>query len=223
MVADVDLNRKVFQGYELQSVPQVAHFAPEAAPGAGAGWPQADMMPVTKLFTAEDIAQFVGDKTGFRYTIYRSQFAARMALLALLLFLVGALRTAITNVALVLRVVRSPTLWLVVSLLVYTFSISGAIFDIIRSPPPFVISAQTRKPVYFSPQPNSQYVVEGFIVGILNLTTAFCGMVVVAIAPRIKARALRQTVTLAAAALFGLLFALSVTIYTWKNRWYMAR
>ena len=47
--------------------------------------------------------------------------------------------TAVVFVAALLRTIRNKYLWLAVSLLVYTFGISGGVYDIIRNPAPFMM------------------------------------------------------------------------------------
>lgn len=50
-----------------------------------------------------------------------------------------------------LRVIRNKYLWLATSLLVYTFGISGGVYDIIRNPAPFMIK-QDASIIWFHPQ-----------------------------------------------------------------------
>lgn len=47
--------------------------------------------------------------------------------------------TAVVFAAALLRTIRNKYLWLAVSLLVYTFGISGGVYDIIRNPAPFMM------------------------------------------------------------------------------------
>ncbi|CAN0111577.1 unnamed protein product, partial [Ectocarpus sp. 12 AP-2014] len=51
----------------------------------------------------------------------------------------------------VLRVIRNKYLWLATSLLVYTFGISGGVYDIIRNPAPFMVK-QDGFIMWFHPQ-----------------------------------------------------------------------
>ena len=51
----------------------------------------------------------------------------------------------------ILRAIRNKYLWLAVSLLVYTFGISGGVYDIIRHPAPFMMK-QDGTLMWFHPQ-----------------------------------------------------------------------
>ncbi|CAN0484222.1 unnamed protein product, partial [Hapterophycus canaliculatus] len=50
-----------------------------------------------------------------------------------------------------LRAVRNKYLWLTISLMVYTFGISGGVYDIIRNPAPFMLK-QDGSIMWFHPQ-----------------------------------------------------------------------
>lgn len=50
-----------------------------------------------------------------------------------------------------LRTIRNKYLWLAVSLMVYTFGISGGVYDIIRNPAPFMMN-QDGSFMWFHPQ-----------------------------------------------------------------------
>jgi hypothetical protein len=60
-------------------------------------------------------------------------------------------------------------LWIVICLGVYTCAISGLIFDIIRNPPTYYANPNNGQVMFFYPQSGSQFVVEGFIIGFLNV------------------------------------------------------
>lgn len=50
-----------------------------------------------------------------------------------------------------IRTVRNKYLWLTISLMVYTFGISGGVYDIIRNPAMFTLK-QDGTPLWFHPQ-----------------------------------------------------------------------
>ena len=85
-----------------------------------------------------------------------------------------------------LPLVRSKTLWAISSAGVYTCAISGLIFDIIRSPPMYYANPQNGQIMFFYPQSGNQFVVEGFVIGFLNLGCAVSLIFLGVIAPKFK-------------------------------------
>lgn len=79
-----------------------------------------------------------------------------------------------------LRTVRNKHLWLMVSLMVYTFAISGGVYDIIRNPQAFVYR-QDRSIVWFHPQAcivNCSVVYHGVVQCIvLYCSVQYCSVV----------------------------------------------
>ncbi|CAN0032325.1 unnamed protein product [Discosporangium mesarthrocarpum] len=119
------------------------------------------------------------------------------------------------------RLVRSRKLWMVVSMLIYVFSVSGGVYDIIRNPPIYSYHPQGGGGVrWFHPAPNVQFVAEGFITGIMNLITGMAGVILIQAAPNLKDPKARSTMAMTASVVFVYLFYQVMSLYRTKNRWY---
>jgi hypothetical protein len=70
-------------------------------------------------------------------TIYKSPMPVIMFMLTLLGLLAVSAKHLINLIPWVLQKAQNKYVWMVVSAACYTCSISGLVFDIIRSPPPF--------------------------------------------------------------------------------------
>ena len=180
------------------------------------------MFPLTaETLSAESVVRWLKARTRVEIRIERSK-AALLAVLAVLL-VVGAVFTkmAVENMDLLLPMIRNKKLWLWGSLAVYMISISGIIFDLIRSPPPFYC---TRKGcMFFHPQSQQQFVVEGIIVGGFHLVMAYC---IIKLNKRVRygpamTKHRYELMTCSAGFLFA--FSILISLYRGKARWYPFR
>lgn len=74
--------------------------------------------------------------------------------------------------------------------------------------------------MFFYPQSGQQFVVEGFIIGFLNLACAGALVFVTVKAPIIKNEQTRTTALVAGIITFAVCFHLVKDFYRMKNRWY---
>lgn len=118
---------------------------------------------------------------------------------------------------------RLPIALRVASQGIYFLSISGFVFDIIRNPPPFVCQ-QGRGCMFIHPQSGTQFVVEGFIIGGLNLACAAAAVRLVrTYAAGRKAAEQHVATTVVSLVAFALLYSQILAIYRGKNPWYPFR
>ena len=144
---------------------------------------------------------------------------AVLAICAIATSLIAILYVAIQNLDTVLVNLRNRKLWLMVSVMFYTFSVSGMVFCIIRSPPPFSVDRSGRTK-FFHPAGRQQFVVEGLIIGSCNVMAAFCVIGLTRVALRQTDEKRRSAMIVAFVVLFFFLYRTVVRSYTMKNGWY---
>lgn len=135
---DYESSQKVFQSYQITSVPVIFHLPPRLSDKAGATQeyvisnkdkylPPADP-------DAESIATFVREKTSVTIPIKRSMIMVYVVMIVAFGILLALVQPVINALPIILNIIRFKYIWLVLSGAIYTISISGMIFDIIRSP-----------------------------------------------------------------------------------------
>lgn len=134
---DYEYSQKVFQNYQVNSVPLLFHIAPHlGADKVGQEYEisSRDRFQISAVVEAEAIASFMSDHTGVSVSIKRSMIFAYIMLLVLFAIVLLAVKPIIDTLPFWLGLIQTKNLWLAVSYGVYTCAISGLIFDIIRSP-----------------------------------------------------------------------------------------
>uniref|UniRef100_A0A7S3XXZ8 Thioredoxin domain-containing protein n=1 Tax=Heterosigma akashiwo TaxID=2829 RepID=A0A7S3XXZ8_HETAK len=221
IAVDIDSAKNTFQRFQFKTVPQVFVIPPSTAglPAYTAD-PSASFLPDAHP-EAEKFARFVERQLGVKFQIVRSNTRALMTLFALLGAMVAAVRPILNRIDFFLRLVRKKAIWMVVCLGLYTTSISGMIYDIIRNPPPYYMNHQTGQINFFHPQSNQQFVAEGFIIGFLNVGAAIALILMVTQMKRFKDPQNKSTFVGICYAVFVILLYTIISLYRVKNRWYM--
>lgn len=228
---DYEASMNVFQKYEIQSVPVIFHIpsAGESSGGGSGGGGKGsgdyqilirDRFAIQNEVQAEAMASFLKDRTGVTVTIERSQIWVYVLLLVLFGVIAALVRPVLNSLDFFLGLVRYKPLWALVSLGVYTCAISGLIFDIIRLPQLYYTNPQSGAIMWFYPQSGSQFVVEGFIIGFLNLGCAASLIFLTIKAPTFKTENGRMVAVGVSVLLFALFFNQVRSFYVMKNRWY---
>lgn len=228
---DYEASMNVFQKYEIQSVPVIFHIpsASESSGSSGGGGGKGsgdyqilirDRFAIQNEVQAEAMASFLKDRTGVALTIERSQVWVYVLLLVLFGVIAALVRPVLDSLDFFLGLVRYKPLWALVSLGVYTCAISGLIFDIIRLPQLYYTNPQSGAIMWFYPQSGSQFVVEGFIIGFLNLGCAASLIFLTIKAPTFKTENGRMMAVCISVLLFALFFNKVKSFYIMKNRWY---
>lgn len=134
---DYESAPKVFQSYQVNSVPLMFYLGPHHAGQAGSEYQinPRDRYQVPPSPDAESLASFLGDRASISVKIVRSQIFAYIMLLVIFAIILALVQPVINSLPFLLRIVQWKPLWTVVSCGVYTCAISGLIYDIIRSPP----------------------------------------------------------------------------------------
>eukprot|EP00904_Undaria_pinnatifida_P008847 jgi/Undpi1/5092/HiC_scaffold_19.g08444.m1 len=220
-VADFGRTQRSFQQLGLQSVPKIMHFPPSLAEGEGGRYSvdPSQHMAMAGKSTAEEMARFVKDRTGAVIPIVRAEPPVAIVLCVLLVLAILAIKPLLANLGALIRTVRNKYLWLTISLMVYTFGISGGVYDIIRNPAMFTLK-QDGTPLWFHPQANVQFVAEGFITGVMTLMCGMSGILLVHVAPKMSSQLSRHVMTGACGVAFLMLFINVLKLYRSKNPWY---
>ena len=134
---DYEASQKMFQSYEVNTVPLIFHIAPYQGDKTGKEFeiPANERLVLSSTPEAESIASFVREKTGISIPIKRSMFWSYVTLCVIFSIIALSVKPVINALPFWLGIVQSVSLWSAVSAGVYTCAISGLIFDIIRSPP----------------------------------------------------------------------------------------
>lgn len=134
---DYESSQKVFQGYQVNSVPLLFHLPPQqVADKAGSEYQIGirDRYQVPANPDAESLASFLNERANVSVKIERSMLWSYVILLVVFAIIAALVQPMINSMPFLLRMVQWKPLWVAVSCGVYTCAISGLIYDIIRSP-----------------------------------------------------------------------------------------
>ena len=211
---------KTFRKYDVSSVPVTMYLSPSH----GLDSDPYEVNGRDKLMAGaeiDDLANFLSTKSGESFHIYKPMLMAYLTLGVFLAFLLYLIRSVIKNLEWWVALIQIKSIWMTVSLGIYVCAISGLIFDIIRSPPMYQQDPRTKQLMFFYPHQGNQFVVEGFVIGFLNLACGgalcFLGLV----APTISKDTNKQSMVMAvSAAVFVACFYAVRGFYRLKNGWY---
>ena len=135
---DYEAANRIFQNYQIQSVPIVFHIAPHE--GERDGEREYDILHRDKYQIpqepdADAIGNFLQERSGISIKIERSMLMTYVILLIIFCVLAALVRPVIEMLPFFLGIIRMKSLWIIISAGIYTCAISGLIFDIIRNPP----------------------------------------------------------------------------------------
>ena len=221
---DFEKGGSTFIAYDMNTVPVLFHI--NARDGVGEGKSPytisaKERFPFPETTNAEAIAEWVTYKSGVDVKIEKSAFMAYVmtilcfgGIAALVPRIINSLDTYWLPLA------QSKKLWGFVSIVVYTCAISGLIFDIIRNPPWYQKNPRGGGNMYIYPQASNQFVVEGFIIGFLNIGCAASLLWTVLKAPKLDTAEKRSIGVISGVMAFAAFFWQIRSIYVLKNRWY---
>ena len=237
---DYESSQRVFGKYDVTSVPLVFHIPPDFGgeddfsvdvdeDGDASPEKQKNSYHITHrekfqvpaTVDADSIADFLRDRTGASVTIERSMVMSYVWLATFFGVVLAAVPYVMKSLdTFWLPLVRNKSLWAVVSAGIYTCAISGMIFDIIRSPPMYYANPQNGQIMFFYPQSGNQFVVEGFVIGFLNVGCAVSLVFLGIVAPKFKSEEHRTMAVVAGIIFFVVCFWRIRNLYRRKNRWY---
>lgn len=142
MRVDYESSPRIFQSYNLNSVPFIFYVESHLARSSGSRKPVHDdyfvesrnKYQVEANPSAEALSAFLRGRSGLVIDIKRSMLPLYSVLTVGFIVTAAMIHPIIKNLPLALKIVQSKSLWMIVSAGVYTCAISGLIYDIIRSP-----------------------------------------------------------------------------------------
>ena len=200
---------------------------------------------IAKETDAESIATFIKDHSGIHIPIQRSMIWLYLTLVTIFGGIAFLIPPIINRLPLFLSILRHKPTWFMICILFYLMSTAGVVFDILRNPPMYhqnhqtgilthllthlltyslthslMLISYTGQVMFFYPQSGSQFVMEGFIIGFLNILCAISLIVMSMYAPAFKSESTKNTVLIIGFIVFFFCFTSIRGLYKMKNRWY---
>jgi len=149
----------------------------------GEGLEMINLDGVTMDYSAETIANFVRERSGYPLKVDPSILGSILYYMALLGVLFVILRGGYPWIK---TQYKRPLFWYALSMGTFAFTMAGTVFNSINKPPLFYVHPQNGQTFYIYPSARQQFVYEGFIMAVL---LTFCGLSIAAfgaIVPRMK-------------------------------------
>ncbi|XP_057325191.1 tumor suppressor candidate 3 [Microplitis mediator] len=156
---DFDEGSDVFQMMRLNTAPVFIHFPAKGKPKT------ADTMDIQRIgFSAEAIAKWISERTDIQIRVFRPpNYSGTVAVIMLLILIGGFLYLRRNN----LDFIYNKTIWSLGAMFFTLTMISGQMWNHIRGPP-FIHKAANGNIVYIHGSSQGQFVLESYIVMILN-------------------------------------------------------
>ncbi|XP_071452591.1 dolichyl-diphosphooligosaccharide--protein glycosyltransferase subunit TUSC3 [Hetaerina americana] len=221
-LVDFDEGSDIFQSLRINTAPVFMHFPAKGKPK------HSDTMDIQRVgFAAESIAKWIGERSDVQLRVFRPpNYSGTVALIMLFALVGGFLYLKRNN----LDFLYNKTVW-AGGALFFTFAMtSGQMWNHIRSPP-FVHRTQSGGVAYIHGSSQGQFVLESYIVIILNAAVVL-GMILMTEAASIgttpKRNAgsgsgdvcKRRILAIAGLALLCLFFSLILSIFRSKAHGY---
>ncbi|XP_014663863.1 PREDICTED: tumor suppressor candidate 3-like [Priapulus caudatus] len=164
-MVDYDQAADVFQSLKMTSAPVFIHFPPKGKPK------KADTMDLQRVgFYAEAIAKWVGERTDIQIRIFRPPNYSGTIAVTMLFSLIGGLLYLRRNN---LDFLYNKTSWAIGALAVVLAMTSGQMWNHIRGPPFMHRNPQTGQVAWVHGGSRSQFIIETYIVMVLNASVVF--------------------------------------------------
>jgi len=208
---DFDEGPDVFQSLRLNSAPVFMHFPAKTRPK------KVDTLDIQRVgFAAESIARWVAERTDVQIRVFRPpNYSGLLALFVLMALIVGMLYLRKNS----LDFLYNKTTWALGALAFTLAMTSGQMWNHIRGPP-FLQKTQNGNIAYIHGSSQGQFIVETYIVAVLNGFVAL-GMILMTSAANkredIRKRRIYAIVGLGLVAFF---FSLALSIFRSKAHGY---
>lgn len=220
---DYENSKNIFNNYKINSVPLLFHISSSGSKVSDNfiyDINPRDQFHAAKETDAESIANFIKDHSGIHIPIQRSMIWLYLTLVTIFGGIAFLIPPIINRLPLFLSILRHKPTWFMICILFYLMSTAGVVFDILRNPPMYHQNHQTGQVMFFYPQSGSQFVMEGFIIGFLNILCAISLIVMSMYAPAFKSESTKNTVLIVGFIVFFFCFTSIRGLYKMKNRWY---
>lgn len=229
-VADYEHNAALFRKLDLSTVPHLVYFASNDDDAHDDNKKTFTLEPenVYSRFPtgnahvkAQDLLErFIRPRSGLNFPIHEPLIHTILLIVQLVILATALVYLAVRHGAwLYGKLTGNKHIWMFISTWCYMLSISGMVFCVIRNPP---LSAQGPKgePVYISPDGRSQYILEGLLIGALNVLMAMSLLAVSQWTIYLPSSTLKTSVTTALVFAFYFTWSMIRSLYTFKNAWY---
>jgi hypothetical protein len=221
---DYASSSKTFKNYDVNSVPIIFYLGQQhGLEGSPYDIPTRNRFAAGNLAEgeAEGMASFLHQRSGVSFKVYKPMWMSYIYLLCFFAAALWIVRRVIQNLEWYIGLIQIKSIWMTISLGLYVCAISGLIFDIIRSPPMYQHDSRSGKTMYFYPHQGNQFVVEGFIIGFLNLMCGGSLFFLGVVAPTCSKDAKKRTTLMViSATAFIVCFYAVRSFYKLKNGWY---
>lgn len=217
-----DTSQDVFAAFQLNHAPVVLWIPSEAKHD---GKDLLKLIPARTLalsqlesYTPDSIAAWVSARTGRKIEIYHSPVFRITVFVSILLTL--AVFGKYLALHLVPRLRRAKWAWFLLSLMAYGLGVSGTIYSFLRSVPQY--GTDGRGNVQYFAHDRHQYLIEGYLVGMLLLTAGLAVVLSVSSPPQ-KVPIMPQMWNLFRLVTFVVFFLAMrsyAALYTFKAAWY---
>lgn len=166
-IVDFDEGSDIFQMLKISSAPVFMHFPAKGKPK------KSDTLDIQRVgYVADALARWVNERTDIQIRIFRPPNYSGTIALAMLFLLIGGLMYLRRNN---LDFLYNKTTWAVLAMGLAFAMTSGQMWNHIRGPP-FFNKGQNGQVSYIHGGSQGQYIVETYIVFILNAAVVF-GMI----------------------------------------------
>lgn len=211
-MVDFDEGADVFQMLRLNTAPIFMHFPPKGKVKSS------DTFDIQRLgFGAESLARWIAERTDVQIRVFRPpSYSGTMALITLFALVAGFLYLRRNN----LDFLYNKTLWGIAAVFFCLAMISGQMWNHIRGPP-FVHRSQSGGVAYIHGSSQGQFVLETYIVIVLN-SAVVMGMIMMTDAAGRKNCdvRMRQILVCVGLAIVAIFFSVILSIFRSKAHSY---
>jgi len=210
VVCDVEKCRELIGKAKWTTIPKIVHIpASQSKSFDMSKWKEMEL----NALKAEDIAAFISRERKIDFKILPSaieRFAPFASILA--------------AAAICWRLLRGywkdPTLWFLVSLAVFGFSMAGVVFNAIHAPPFAYTNPQNKQTMWIYPQARMQFVSEGIIMAVLLIFTGLVWVTFGALIPKIRPGMYQRLAFVGSVLAYVICYSAVQSIFKIKYSWY---
>lgn len=218
-ILEVDSARSIFNDMGLETVPRIYSLPPTKSNSPKMKMGEFEI-EVRKLI--EGIGSFLGElgsRTGVKIDVTMSPLPILCVLLIVAYCVALLAAAASTEPTKAIFWYQSPSLWVVVSLLVFGVGVSGSLFCVIRAAPLYGAGGRNGVRI-FAGQGRDQYLIEGIIIALMTVGCGMAGMLVYYGTKVPLGPVVRHVIVIAAMSAFAVLCMEIGDAYIDKTRWY---
>lgn len=209
----------VFQLFKVQALPHIRYVAA----GSGGSEASEEMSQGEFPRSADGIASFVTSKTKQECgPIERPPPFSKGQIWALVICVLIATPFAVKIALAPDSPLREPKFWCCIALIVYFFSVSGGMHNIIRKMPLFIQDrTNPAKLVFFYQGSGMQLGAEGFVVGFLYTIVGLLLAFVTQFAPQIRSKVVQRLVMVVAIGISFFAVRKVIALDNWKTGYWI--